>query len=60
MANKRVKYYAKRYWTSMPMKVLRILSIEVYVKPFDEYGSPIEIVSHFGNKQHYLEAVRKN
>jgi len=29
------------------------------VKPFDEYGSPIEIISHFGNKQHYLEAVKE-
>jgi type I restriction enzyme R subunit len=39
--------------------VENIESIEVLrVKPFDEYGSPIEIISHFGNKQHYLEAVR--
>lgn len=28
------------------------------VKPFDVFGSPLEIISHFGNKQHYLEAVR--
>jgi outer membrane cobalamin receptor len=37
-----------------------IESIEVLrVKPFDEYGSPIEIINHFGNKQHYLEAVKE-
>lgn len=40
--------------------VENIESIEVLrVKPFDEYGSPIEIISHFGTKQHYLEAVKE-
>ncbi len=40
--------------------VENIESIEVLrVKPFDEYGSPIEILSHFGDKQHYLEAVKE-
>ena len=40
--------------------VENIESIEVLrVKPFDQYGSPIEIISHFGNKQHYLEAVKE-
>jgi type I restriction enzyme, R subunit len=40
--------------------VENIESIEVLrVKPFDEYGSPLEIISHFGNKQHYLEAVKE-
>lgn len=40
--------------------VENIESIEVLrVKPFDEYGSPIEIISHFGDKKHYLEAVRE-
>ena len=40
--------------------VENIESIEVLrVKPFDEYGSPIEIISHFGNKKHYLEAVKE-
>ncbi len=40
--------------------VENIESIEVLrVKPFDEYGSPIEIISHFGNKQSYLEAVKE-
>ena len=40
--------------------VENIESIEVLrVKPFDEYGSPIEIINHFGNKQHYLEAVKE-
>lgn len=40
--------------------VENIESIEVLrVKPFDEYGSPIEIISHFGNKQHYLEAIKE-
>jgi type I restriction enzyme R subunit len=40
--------------------VENIESIEVLrVKPFDEYGSPIEIISEFGSKQKYLEAVRE-
>jgi type I restriction enzyme R subunit len=40
--------------------VENIESIEVLrVKPFDEYGSPIEIISHFGDKQHYLNAVKE-
>ncbi|MDO8316671.1 MAG: DEAD/DEAH box helicase family protein [Flavobacterium sp.] len=40
--------------------VENIESIEVLrVKPFEEYGSPIEIISHFGDKQHYLEAVKE-
>ncbi len=40
--------------------VENIESIEVLrVKPFDEYGSPIEIISHFGDKNHYLEAVKE-
>jgi type I restriction enzyme, R subunit len=39
--------------------VENIESIEVLrVKPFDEYGSPIEIINEFGSKQNYLEAVR--
>jgi type I restriction enzyme R subunit len=40
--------------------VENIESIEVLrVKPFDEYGSPIEIISHFGDKNQYLEAVKE-
>jgi len=40
--------------------VENIESIEVLrVKPFDEYGSPIEIINEFGSKQNYLEAVRE-
>ena len=40
--------------------VENIESIEVLrVKPFDEYGSPIEIINHFGDKQHYIEAVKE-
>ncbi len=40
--------------------VENIESIEVLrVKPFDEYGSPIEIISEFGSKQKYFEAVRE-
>ena len=40
--------------------VENIESIEVLrVKPFDEYGSPLEIINHFGNKQHYLEAIKE-
>ncbi len=29
------------------------------VKPFDDFGSPLEIISHFGNKQQYFQAVRE-
>ena len=29
------------------------------VNPFDEMGSPTEIISHFGNKEKYLQAVRE-
>lgn len=40
--------------------VENIESIEVLrVKPFDEYGSPIEIINEFGNKGKYLEAVKE-
>jgi len=40
--------------------VENIESIEVLrVKPFDEYGSPIEIINEFGSKQNYLKAVRE-
>ncbi len=40
--------------------VENIESIEVLrVKPFDEYGSPLEIINEFGSKQNYLEAVRE-
>ena len=40
--------------------VENIESIEVLrVKPFDEYGSPIEIINEFGSKQKYLDAVRE-
>ena len=40
--------------------VENIESIEVLrVKPFDKYGSPIEIINEFGSKQNYLEAVRE-
>lgn len=37
-----------------------IESLEVLkVKPFTDYGSPIEIVSTFGSKKEYLEAVHE-
>ena len=40
--------------------VENIESIEVLrVKPFDKYGSPIEIINEFGSKQKYLDAVRE-
>lgn len=29
------------------------------VKPFDVFGSPLEIIKHFGNKKQYLEAVKE-
>jgi type I restriction enzyme R subunit len=35
-------------------------SIEVLrVNPFDAFGSPVEIISEFGNKEKYLEAVKE-
>jgi type I restriction enzyme, R subunit len=37
-----------------------IESIEILrVNPFDEFGSPIEIINHFGSKAKYLQAVRE-
>ena len=40
--------------------VENIESIEVLrVKPFDEYGSPLEIIQEFGSKIKYLEAVKE-
>jgi type I restriction enzyme R subunit len=40
--------------------VENIESIEVLrVKPFDEYGSPIEIINHFGSKINYFQAVKE-
>ncbi len=35
-------------------------SIEVLrIKPFDEFGSPIEIIKQFGSKEKYLEAIKE-
>lgn len=40
--------------------IINIEKIEVLmVNPFDEMGSPTEIVSKFGNKEKYLQAVRE-
>jgi len=40
--------------------VENIESIEVLrVKPFDAFGSPVEIINEFGNKAKYLEAVKE-
>jgi type I restriction enzyme R subunit len=40
--------------------VENIESIEVLrVKPFDNFGSPLEIIKEFGNKRNYLEAVKE-
>lgn len=37
-----------------------IESIEVLrVKPFDEFGSPVEIIQEFGSKEKYLQAVKE-
>ena len=37
-----------------------IESMEVLkVKPLTDYGSPVEIVREFGNKEGYLEAVKE-
>ncbi|MNR48273.1 hypothetical protein D3C85_1674960 [compost metagenome] len=40
--------------------VENIESIEVLrVKPFDDFGSPLEIIKEFGSKRNYLEAVKE-
>lgn len=40
--------------------ITNIEKIEVLrVNPFDEMGSPTEIISQFGNKEKYLQAVRE-
>jgi len=37
-----------------------IESIEVLrIKPFDEFGSPLEIIRQFGSKEKYLEAIKE-
>jgi type I restriction enzyme R subunit len=37
-----------------------IESIEVLrVNPFDEFGSPLEIIKEFGSKEKYLQAVKE-
>ena len=37
-----------------------IESMEVLrVKPFDEYGSPVEIINEFGSKEKYLQALKE-
>ncbi len=40
--------------------ITNIESIEVLrVNPFDEFGSPLEIIQNFGSKKGYLEAVKE-
>lgn len=40
--------------------ITNIESIEVLrVNPFDEFGSPTEIINQFGSKEKYLQAVRE-
>lgn len=40
--------------------VENIESIDVLrVKPFDDFGSPLEIIKEFGSKSNYLEAVKE-
>ena len=40
--------------------ITNIESIEVLrVNPFDEFGSPLEIISEFGNKKGYLQAIKE-
>ena len=40
--------------------ITNIESIEVLrVNPFDEFGSPIEIINEFGSKEKYLQAVKE-
>ena len=37
-----------------------IESMEVLkIKPFDEFGSPVEIIKSFGGKEQYLQAVKE-
>lgn len=40
--------------------ITNIESIEVLrVNPFDEFGSPLEIINEFGSKSNYLQAVKE-
>ena len=40
--------------------IINIESIEVLrVNPFDEFGSPLEIINQFGSKEKYLDAVKE-
>ena len=40
--------------------VVNIENIDVLrVKPFDNFGSPLEIIKEFGSKEKYLEAVKE-
>ncbi|MBM3432445.1 MAG: DEAD/DEAH box helicase [Bacteroidetes bacterium] len=40
--------------------IINIESIEVLrVNPFDEFGSPLEIINQFGSKEQYLDAVKE-
>jgi type I restriction enzyme R subunit len=40
--------------------ITNIESIEVLrVNPFDAFGSPVEIISNFGSKEQYLQAVKE-
>ena len=40
--------------------ITNIESIEVLrVNPFDEFGSPLEIINEFGSKEKYLQAVKE-
>lgn len=40
--------------------ITNIESIEVLrVNPFDEFGSPLEIINQFGSKEKYLDAVKE-
>jgi type I restriction enzyme R subunit len=40
--------------------ITNIESIEVLrVNPFDAFGSPVEIISNFGSKEKYLQAVKE-
>jgi type I restriction enzyme R subunit len=40
--------------------ITNIESIEVLrVNPFDEFGSPLEIINEFGSKENYLQAIKE-
>jgi len=54
---------AKKVLEALLVKYAGITNIEsielLRVNPFDEFGSPNEIINEFGSKEKYLKAVRE-